>query len=108
MYLLDIGFSHYTDASKIFSVCKPGSSPIRKQLAVAKEEGRHIDCTEGKKTRALIFSSCDGKIMITSSTIQTSTLNERIARLRNQEKDRNLTVIQRMVELDREAAPLLN
>ena len=108
MYLLDIGFSHYTDAVKIFNVCKPGSSPIRKQLAIAKEEGRHIDCTEGKKTRSIIFSTCDGKIMLTSSTVQTSTLNERIARLRNQEQDRNLTVMQKMVELDKEALELLN
>ena len=108
MNLLDIGFSHYTDANKIFNVCKPGSSPLRKLLASAKEEGRHIDCTEGKKTRSIIFSTCEGRIMLTSSTIQTSTLNERIARLRNVEQDRNLTVIQKMVELDKEAAELIN
>ena len=108
MYLLDIGFQHYTDASKIFNVCKPGASPIRAQLKLAKEEGRHIDCTEGKKTRSIIFSACDGRIMLTSSTVQTSTLNDRIARLRNQEQDRNLNVIQKMVELDKEAIEMIN
>ena len=98
MHFLDIGFSHFTDAGKIFNICKPGSSPVRKQLTLAKEEGRHIDCTEGKKTRSIIFSSCDGKIMLTSSSIQTSTLNERIARLRNEEHTRSMSIIKAINE----------
>lgn len=102
MNFLDIGFSHYTDAAKIFNLCKPGSSPVRKQLAIAKEEGRHIDCTEGKKTRSIIFSSCDGKIMLTSSTVQTSTLMERINKIRNQEHDRSIKLIKATNEVNTE------
>lgn len=98
MQFLDIGFSHFIEGGKIIDICKPGSSPIRKQLARAKEEDRHIDCTEGKKTRSIIFSSCEGKIILTSSTVQTGTLVERINRLRTQDHFRELSLIRTMVE----------
>lgn len=87
MLILDLGFTHYIDAQKIINICKPGSSPIRKQIATAREEGRFVDCTEGRITRSIIFSSCGDKVIITSSTIMTTTLQERINKLKKAEEE---------------------
>ncbi|SFJ65039.1 hypothetical protein SAMN02799624_05377 [Paenibacillus sp. UNC496MF] len=81
MYV-DVGFSNYVEANKIVTISRPDSSPIRRMAQKAKEEGRYIDLTQGKKTRSVIVSSDQKGTIIIGSAVQTSTIISRLDRAR--------------------------
>lgn len=78
---IDVGFSNFVDASKVISVSRPESSPIRRMRDTAKDEGRYIDLTQGKKTRSIITASGvmgHTGLVIIGSAVQTNTIIGRI------------------------------
>jgi extracellular matrix regulatory protein A len=75
---VDVGFSNFIETSKIIGVSRPDSSPIRRLIQKAKEEGKFIDYTQGKKTRSIIISTCGDNIVIIASAVQTATIINRI------------------------------
>lgn len=77
---VDIGFSNYIEANKILTVNKPGSSPMKRVIQQAKEQGRFLDLTEGKKTRSIITQKGENGIIVTASAVQTATIVDRIRR----------------------------
>ncbi|MBI3593159.1 MAG: DUF370 domain-containing protein, partial [Nitrospirae bacterium] len=48
--LVNIGFGNVIHASRVVAVVNPGSSPIRKLREDARERGKLVDATEGRKT----------------------------------------------------------
>ncbi|EOO44483.1 MULTISPECIES: DUF370 domain-containing protein [Bacillus cereus group] len=78
IHFVDIGFSNYVDAGKILTVNRPDSSPIKRALQQAKEAGRFLDLTQGKKTRSIITQSSNTGLIFTASAVQTSTIMNRI------------------------------
>jgi hypothetical protein len=82
MYV-DVGFSNYVEASKIVTISRPDSSPIRRMVTRAKEEGRYIDLTQGKKTRSVIVSSDQKGTIIIGSAVQTSTIINRLEKAKS-------------------------
>lgn len=109
MLIMDLGFTHYINAETIINICKPGSNPIRKQIALAREEGRHIDCTEGRITRSIIFSSCGNKVIITSSTLMPVTLKDRIKKLKLEEEIRKQAIIKgELISINEDEDKFLN
>ncbi|ACK98718.1 MULTISPECIES: extracellular matrix/biofilm biosynthesis regulator RemA family protein [Bacillus] len=78
IHFVDIGFSNYVDAGKILTVNRPDSSPIKRSLQHAKEAGRFLDLTQGKKTRSIITQSSNTGLIFTASAVQTSTIMNRI------------------------------
>jgi extracellular matrix regulatory protein A len=83
---VDIGFSNYVEASKILTVNRPESSPIKRVIQHAKETGHFLDLTQGKKTRSIITQTGDSGLVITASAVQTATIIDRIRRAQ-QSKD---------------------
>ena len=77
---VDVGFSNYVEVNKIIGISRPDSSPIRRLIQQAKQEGRFIDYTQGKKTRSIIISQCGNNIVVTASAVLTSTIVNRIER----------------------------
>ena len=53
MQLIDIGFGNRLAADRILAVVRPDSMPVKTMIAVAREEGRLIDATMGRKTAAV-------------------------------------------------------
>jgi extracellular matrix regulatory protein A len=82
MYV-DVGFSNYVEASKIITISRPDSSPIRRMAQAAKESGRYIDLTQGKKTRSIIVSSDQTGTIIIGSAVQASTIISRLEKARS-------------------------
>lgn len=80
IHFVDIGFSNYVEASKILTVNRPDSSPIKRVIAQAKESGHFLDLTQGKKTRSVITQQADSGIVVTASAVQTATVIDRIRR----------------------------
>ncbi len=71
-------------ASRIVTIVSPESAPIKRLIQEAKDDGRAVDATYGRKTRAVIVM--DSGHVILSSLI-TDTLAARINGTGGQEED---------------------
>ncbi len=63
MKLINIGFSNLISAERIVAVVSPESAPIKRAIQEAKEAGNLIDATQGRKTKAVIFTDSDHLIL---------------------------------------------
>ena len=69
--LMNIGFGNVVNTEKIVCIITPDSAPAKRQIQRAKEENRLIDATQGRRTRAVIFTSGESVII---SALQADTL----------------------------------
>ena len=53
--LINIGFGNMVNAAKIVAIISPYSAPSKRIVQNAKDEGRAIDATQGRKTKAVII-----------------------------------------------------
>lgn len=72
--LLNIGFGNVVSASRIIAIVTPDSSPIKRMREEARERGKLVDATQGRKTRAIIITDSDHIIL---SAIQVETITQR-------------------------------
>ncbi|MGE4357615.1 MAG: extracellular matrix/biofilm biosynthesis regulator RemA family protein [Candidatus Omnitrophota bacterium] len=75
MKILDIGFNNSVVFDKIVAVVSAEAAPVRRLREEAKRQGRLIDATNGRKTRAVIITTSNHVIL---SGINPETLAERI------------------------------
>ncbi len=54
MNLVNIGYSNMVSQDKIVAIVSPESAPIKRIITEAKEKGKLIDATYGKKTKSVI------------------------------------------------------
>ena len=73
--LINSGYGNMVSSDRIVAVVSPESAPIKRLIQEARDEGRAIDATCGRKTRAVIIM--DSGHVILSSLI-TDTLSARI------------------------------
>ena len=59
MRMIDAGFGNYINCERIISVVSPDSLPVRRLVQDAKNAGRMIDVSCGKKTKAVIITDSD-------------------------------------------------
>ncbi len=57
--LIHIGFGNIVNAGKIIAIVSPESAPVRRLVASAREDGRTIDATQGRKTKSVIVMEND-------------------------------------------------
>jgi regulator of extracellular matrix RemA (YlzA/DUF370 family) len=70
--LIHIGFGNIVNADKIVAVVDPDSSPIRRLVQNAKDNGTAIDATRGRRTKSVL-------IMENSNVVLSALLPETIA-----------------------------
>ena len=75
MKLINIGYGNMVSASRIVTIVSPDSAPIKRIVQEAKDSGRAIDATYGRKTRAVIIMD-SGHVVL--SSLITETLAARI------------------------------
>ncbi len=75
MKMINIGYGNMISAERIVGVISPESAPIKRLIQEAKDDGRAIDATYGRKTRAVIVMD-SGHIVL--SSLITETLASRI------------------------------
>lgn len=75
MRMINIGYGNMVSADRIVTVISPDSAPIKRLVQEAKDDGRAIDATYGRKTRAVIVTD-SGHIIL--SSLITETLASRI------------------------------
>jgi hypothetical protein len=61
--LLNVGFGNVVVASRIIAIVSPGSAPMKRMKEEAREKGKLIDATYGRKTRAVVVTDSDHVIL---------------------------------------------
>lgn len=74
--LLNIGFGNYVVNSRVVAIVNPTSSPMRRLREDAKESGRLVDATQGRKTRSIIVTDSNHVVL---SAIQAETVSQRFS-----------------------------
>ncbi len=76
MKFIGIGFGNYIAAERVVAIASPDSSPVKRLMQDAKDAGRAIDVTCGRKTRAVIVTDSEHLFF---SALQPETLSERLS-----------------------------
>lgn len=74
--LLNIGFGNLVLAGRVVGLFNPASSPMRRLREDAKEQGRLVDATQGRKTRCIVVTD-SGHVIL--SAVQPETIRQRFA-----------------------------
>ena len=61
--MINIGFGNVVSAAKVVAIVSPESAPIKRVIQDAKDKGRVIDATYGRRTRAVIITDSDHIIL---------------------------------------------
>ena len=80
MKLINIGFGNILVAERIVSIVSPDSAPIKRMIQDARDKGRLIDASYGRKSRSVIFTDSDHIVL---SAIQPDTISSRISEEEN-------------------------
>ena len=75
MKFINIGYGNMVAVDRIVTLVSPDSAPIKRLIQDAKDEGRTIDVTCGRRTRAVIITDSEHVIL---SAIQAETIANRL------------------------------
>lgn len=84
MKFINIGFGNMVAADRIVTIVSPESAPIKRLMQDAKAEGRVIDVSCGRRTRAVIITD-SGHVIF--SAIQSETVANRLESENDTEED---------------------
>ena len=65
MKLINIGFGNMVSASKLVAMVSPDSAPIKRIVQDARDEGRLIDATYGRRTKSVLIMD-SGHVVLSS------------------------------------------
>lgn len=71
---VNIGFGNQVNADKIVAVVSPDAAPIKRMVQSAKEEGRIVDATQGRRTKGVLITE-DTYVIL--SALQPDTIGRR-------------------------------
>lgn len=72
--LLNVGFGNMINSMKLVAVINPDSAPAKRLVQTSRDEGKVIDATQGRRTRAVLIMD-DGHVVL--SALQPETLANR-------------------------------
>ncbi|MBE6594657.1 MAG: DUF370 domain-containing protein [Ruminococcaceae bacterium] len=75
MKFINIGFGNMVAVDRMVALVSPDSAPVKRLIQDAKDEGRTIDVTCGRRTRAVIITDSEHVIL---SAIQAETIANRL------------------------------
>ena len=84
MKFINIGFGNMVAVERIVALASPEAAPIKRLVQNAKDDGRAIDVTCGRRTRSVIITDSEHVIL---SAIQTETLAGRLENRENSDED---------------------
>ncbi len=76
MRFVNVGFNNMVNAERVVSVVNSESAPAKRLIQDARDGGRAIDCTCGRKTRCILITDSDHVIL---SALQTETISARLS-----------------------------
>ena len=75
MKFINVGFGNMVAADRVVALANPDSAPIKRLIQDSKDDGRAIDVTCGRRTRAVIITDSEHVIL---AAIQTETIANRL------------------------------
>ena len=75
MRFINVGYGNMIAVDRIITLTSPDSAPIKRMIQDAKDSGRVIDVSCGRKTRAVIITDSDHVIL---SALQAETIASRL------------------------------
>ena len=75
MHFIHVGFGNLIAAERVVAIASPDSAPIKRLVQDARDGGRVIDVSCGRRTRAVIVTDSEHVIL---SAIQTETIANRL------------------------------
>ena len=75
MKFINVGFNNMVSAARVVALVSSDSAPSKRLVQDAKDAGRAIDCTCGRKTRCVIITDSDHIVL---SALQTETVAARL------------------------------
>ena len=75
MKFINIGFGNMVASDRVVTIVSPDSAPIKRLIQDAKDAGRVIDVSCGRRTRAVIITDSEHVIL---SAIQSETIANRL------------------------------
>ena len=75
MRFISIGFGNMVSAARVVSLISPDYAPVKPLIQDAREAGRVIDVTCGRRTRSVIITDSDHVIL---SAVQAETISNRL------------------------------
>ena len=74
MKFINVGFGNMVAADRVVALVSPESAPVKRLIGEAREGGRVIDVTCGRRTRAVIITDSEHVIL---SAVQPETVAAR-------------------------------
>mgnify|MGYP002521947340 FL=1 len=75
MKFINIGFGNIISADRLIAIVAPESAPIKRIVQDARDNGKLIDATYGRRTRAVIIMDRDHVVL---SAVQPETVANRL------------------------------
>ena len=75
MRFISIGFGNMVSSGRVVTLVSPESAPVKRLIQDAREAGRVIDVTCGRRPRSVIITDSDHVIL---SAIQAETISNRL------------------------------
>lgn len=72
--LINIGFGNTIVSERIVAIVSPASAPMKRLKDEAREGGRLVDATQGRRTRSIIITDSNHVIL---SAVQADTMAQR-------------------------------
>ena len=76
MKFINIGFGNMVAAERVIALVSPDSAPVKRLMQDAKDGGRTIDVSCGRRTRSVIITDTEHVIL---SALQTETIAKRLS-----------------------------
>lgn len=73
--LLNVGYGNVVAAARVVAVVSPDSAPIKRFKDDARERGKLVDATQGRRTRSILVTDSDHVIL---SALSAETIAERL------------------------------
>ena len=70
MRLVNIGFGNMANASRIIALVSPDSAPVKRLVQDARDAGRLVDGTAGRRTRTVLVMD-NGSVVLSSLLAET-------------------------------------
>lgn len=70
--LVHVGFGNILSMSRVIAIASPNSAPTKRTIQEARGSGRLIDMTNGRRTKAVIFTD-SGHIVLAALAPETIT-----------------------------------
>lgn len=68
--LVNVGFSNIIAVNRVIAIASPNSAPTKRTIQESRSEGKLIDMTNGRRTKAVIITD-SGHIILSAFTPET-------------------------------------